>query len=99
MDKPEVILLQNITDVITKRCPSVEQIILFGSRARGDAAERSDFDIAVKCSGLNARTWAQIVEAVDDISTLLRIDLIDLDKAPQTLRNNVHKEGVVIYDR
>ena len=35
--------------------PSVHRVILFGSRARGDARPRSDVDLAVDAPGLAAR--------------------------------------------
>lgn len=37
---------QKIVDAAS-RFPSIKQLRLFGSRARGDATERSDYDIAV----------------------------------------------------
>ena len=36
----------------------VNKIILYGSRARGDATERSDIDLAVDCSGATDYDWA-----------------------------------------
>jgi predicted nucleotidyltransferase len=34
-----------------RRSRSVERIILFGSRARGDYDERSDIDLGIACPG------------------------------------------------
>ena len=39
------------------------RIVLFGSRARGDAQERSDIDLAVY--DLPAGTWSDFEDAVD----------------------------------
>lgn len=42
----------------------VERIVLFGSRARGDAGEDSDFDVAVFLRGMTDY-WAEIDRLAD----------------------------------
>lgn len=47
----------------------IERIVLYGSRARGDAREDSDYDVAVFLKNLDDR-WAEmdkIAVAADDI--------------------------------
>ena len=94
--------MPNIIDTLTKnlsRFPSVEKIILYGSRARGDADERSDIDIAVVCPNATDREWVDIWCVVDDAQTLLSIDLVRLDKASEEFKKNVLREGKVLYER
>lgn len=57
----------------------IEKIILFGSRARGDNHSRSDIDLAVW--GIHdAVRYLDFQEAVEEqIPTLLRFDLIDME--------------------
>jgi predicted nucleotidyltransferase len=43
-----------------RRSRSVERIILFGSRARGDHHERSDIDLGIACPGASPEEWAAI---------------------------------------
>jgi predicted nucleotidyltransferase len=62
-----------------RRVPSVERILLFGSRARGDHGERSDIDLAVACPGADDEDWAKIWLIVDDAPTLY---LQRSDRAP-----------------
>jgi predicted nucleotidyltransferase len=91
-----------IIDALAKdlsRFPSVEKIILYGSRARGDADERSDIDLAVVCPNATDREWVDIWCVVDDAKTLLSIDLMRLDKASEAFRKNVLREGKVLYER
>jgi predicted nucleotidyltransferase len=91
-----------IIDALAKdlsRFPSVEKIILYGSRARGDADERSDIDLAVVCPNATDREWVDIWCVVDDAKTLLSIDLMRLDKASEAFRKNVLREGIVLYER
>ena len=52
-----------------------EEIILFGSRAKGTALERSDIDIAV--SGVN--DFDALEEEIEEIPTLYTVDLLNMD--------------------
>lgn len=80
--------------------PRIKQIILFGSRARGDALERSDFDIAIETvENLEEESniWSQWE---DDIPTLCEVDLLHLNHLKNDqLRAEIVREGVVIYER
>ena len=58
-----------------------EEIILFGSRAKGTALERSDIDIAV--SGVN--DFDALEEEIEEIPTLYTVDLLNMD----TCRNEL----------
>lgn len=79
--------------------PEVERVILFGSRARGDASPRADTDIAVECPGVDPRRWSEMEEAVENAPTLLRVDLVRLDRAPPDLAGVIRAEGKVLYER
>lgn len=70
-----------------------EKVILFGSRAKGTATERSDIDIAV--SGVKSCDILDLEEKLQDIPTLYTIDLVDLD----TCRNQLLLEDIQQYGR
>ncbi|MGN0180442.1 MAG: nucleotidyltransferase domain-containing protein [Monoglobaceae bacterium] len=73
----------------------VEKVIIFGSRARGDYREKSDIDIAIS-GGMQELFCSDIDDA---ISTLLKFDIVCLDKPVQDeLINEIDKDGVVIYE-
>lgn len=76
-----------------------ERIILYGSRARGDAAERSDIDLAIDAPDISERKWFAIEDAVEKTDTLLKIDCILLQKAPDKLKENITRDGKVLYER
>jgi predicted nucleotidyltransferase len=82
-----------------KRFPEVERIVLFGSRARGDAPPRADIDLAVACPEADAACWSDIVEAAEAAPTLLQIDLIRMERAPSELLDRIAREGRVLYER
>lgn len=77
--------------------PCVRRVVLFGSRARGDAGPRSDVDLAVEAPGASARDWLRLADLADDADTLLAIDLIRLEHAPPHLRERIAVEGRELY--
>lgn len=71
-------------------------MILFGSRARGDYHERSDIDLAA--SGGKVDLFGLAVD--EETSTLLKYDIVNLDRAVQAeLLESIKKEGVLIYEK
>lgn len=85
---------------ITQRCKNygAQKIILFGSRAKGTATERSDIDIAV--SGVTSSDIFELEEALEDIPTLYTIDLVDLDTCKnQLLLEDIEQYGREIYKK
>ena len=79
--------------------PSVENVILFGSRARGNNWERSDIDLAVICPNASWSDWAKMTDVIDEAPTLLKIDLVRFHDAPESLQNEILLEGVPVYER
>lgn len=87
------IVLEEICNLAKKY--QVKQVILFGSRARGDYRKTSDIDLAV--------TGGSIVQFILDVeeytSTLLKYDVVNLDGAVQEeLLEAIRQEGIVIYE-
>ena len=82
------------------RHPAVERVGLFGSRARGDHFERSDIDLAIEAPSMDDSDWVRIkLEFEDEAPTLLLIDLVRIEDAPEHLREQIGDEGIVIYER
>lgn len=81
--------------------PVIEKVLIFGSRARGDARERSDFDLAVIAPGMKQSTWSRFaLEVGEDIPTLCGVDLLLLnDTISRPMRARIEEEGVIIYER
>lgn len=71
------------------------RVFLFGSRARGDARRASDIDIAIEAEvPLPAELLAEIRDALDESEILPRVDVVDLSRASEGLRQRVHEEGI-----
>lgn len=71
------------------------KVFLFGSRAVGGAREGSDIDVAIlPLEPLPIETLADIREALEESTVPYRVDLVDLQFAPSTLRDRVLREGI-----
>lgn len=91
-------VLEKIKDIASKY--GVEKVILFGSRARGDHLEVSDYDIAIFDEVLSPTQKALINNEVEEIETLKKVDVIFVDKKlNDKLVENIYKEGIVIYEK
>ncbi len=81
--------------------PRVAFAILFGSRGRGSAHDRSDTDLAV---GLARGARLSVTEIGDLLSRLEtaaggRVDLVLLDEARPGLAYRVFRDGRVVFER
>lgn len=77
--------------------PGVQRVWLFGSLAKGRQPDfRSDLDLAVE--GLPAEqhlaVWASLDEALK-----LQPDLVRWEEAGQTLRDEILRWGILIFER
>ncbi len=91
-------ILQELVDIISKN-KHVEKIILFGSRARGDAEEKSDIDIAIICPSITDREWIDLCENIEKSHTLLEINVIKFASAGKELQNKILQEGKILYEQ
>lgn len=79
--------------------PSIEQVLLFGSRAKGNYKRGSDIDLAVfgPCIGSELGT---IAWELDDLLLPWEIDLLQFDSITnQDLREHITHIGQVFYSK
>ena len=77
--------------------PSIEQVLLFGSRAKGNYKRGSDIDLAIfgPCSGSELGT---IAWELDDLLLPWEIDLLQFDTIDNAdLRDHILRVGQVFY--
>ena len=79
--------------------PEIVRAVLFGSRARGDADERSDVDIAIEAPNVSQREWLDITFQLEESNTLLQIDVVRWEEASAGLRKRISVEGKVLYEK
>ena len=85
--------VEEIIQAIINICNEFQakEVVLYGSRAKGTARERSDIDIAV--SGV--KDFDTLSDEVEDLPTLYSVDLLNLD----TCRNDLLLEDIRQYGR
>ncbi|MDE6010986.1 MAG: nucleotidyltransferase domain-containing protein [Muribaculaceae bacterium] len=78
--------------------PEVEEIILYGSRARGNHRRFSDIDLTLTGINLERKHLYRILERIDDLYLPYEIDLsilAEIDHPP--LLEEIHSEGIRLY--
>lgn len=78
--------------------PFVRRAILFGSRSREEHGDRDDIDIAVSCPQCTDDQWSQVERVVATLPTLLRVDLVRLEKTDLDTRLNIQSEGLMFFE-
>lgn len=92
MTKREII--KKVTKIILEHA-APERIYLYGSQATGDAAPTSDIDIAF--DDKECKKTYLIKEKADQLSTLLKIDVVNLAHTEERFRKRVTATGKVLY--
>jgi predicted nucleotidyltransferase len=91
-------ILAEVADIIARFLPDA-RILLFGSRARGDAEQTSDFDFAVDAgSKIPLDVITRIKDEIEELHTLKSIDIVDLNRVNPAFKTIISKTGVNIYD-
>jgi len=92
-EKVESIVLK-IQSIVADQVEGDYKLFLFGSRANGKSMERSDIDIAIMTNKkMDASILAKMREEIENISTLLTIDFVDLSRVDDDFRNHVLETG------
>ena len=80
--------------------PAIKRAVLFGSRARGDYREQSDYDIAIYGELLASDKAALRSFCAEDLPTLHKIDLIFMsEQAGPAIAESINMEGIIFYDK
>ena len=91
-------VIEEIVKVIEKY-EEVEKAKIFGSRARGDYKKQSHIDIALYGDKVTNSINTNIFYDIDKLYLPYKIDLINFNtlKDEKALKENIEKEGVIIY--
>jgi predicted nucleotidyltransferase len=91
--------LEAATDLLRAHVPGLRVAWLHGSRARGDARDDSDVDLAIYADGPLGLHALLPLQA--DLAALLgaEVDVVDLWTADDVLRLQVIEHGRVLFER
>ena len=90
--------VEHVINEVVQICKkySAKQVILFGSRAKGTALERSDIDIAVYGGDFTSFYF----DIKEKIHSLLSFDVVEADeKISKALKKEIEKDGIIIYEK
>lgn len=83
---------------IFQRYPQIEEVLIFGSRAKGTDRPWSDFDLAVVAPTLTDREFSKLWNEIDDLPLVFKIDLVHWDRLPEDrFKEKIHREGKRFY--
>lgn len=83
---------------IFRRYPQIEQVLIFGSRAKGTDKPWSDFDLAVVAPTMSDREFSRLWNEIDALPLVFKFDLVHWDRLPEErLKAKIHAEGERFY--
>jgi predicted nucleotidyltransferase len=89
--------LAGIIRVISQN-PKIEEIVLFGSRAKGSYHSGSDIDLALKGKNLQIDDILDASIRLDELELPFKMDLILFERiSEQALIDHINRVGVLIY--
>ena len=93
-------VLENIVKYV-ETFDRITKVVLFGSRARCDNHDRSDYDIAIWGNLTDIEFSRAEYDLKNELNTLHKIDVVFINrrKISVELLNNIEKDGVIIYDK
>ncbi len=95
---PVISLVQEALQAEADRLQSF-RVLLFGSRARGEAQPRSDYDLGILGAvPMPLVDFYALAERLEQLPTLLRLDWVDLQRADPEFRQRALQDSLVIWD-
>ena len=84
-----------VVPIIIKYAPDAK-IILYGSRARGDAREGSDIDIALDMGHeIDTLIMSNIIGDLEESRIPIFFDIVDFRRVSESMQKEIVKDGVV----
>jgi predicted nucleotidyltransferase len=78
--------------------PSIKEVKIYGSRAKGNYRIGSDIDLCIFADTLSNDELSRIKNELDDLPTLYGIDLCDYDKVENAeLKEHIDRVGKCFY--
>lgn len=85
----------NLEEIVKKYAvDQTYRVVVFGSRATGQAKKYSDLDVAlIGHNPVSNRVMAYLSEALDNSSLPYTVDIIDFNKASPRLQSQIQTQG------
>lgn len=84
---------------LLKKYPEIEEVRIYGSRARGDYKRGSDIDLAFFASS-NTHLSSRLSWELDDLATIYLFNVVDYHTLTNVaLKKEIDKHGQVFYTK
>lgn len=85
---------------VFKKYSQLEQVVLYGSRAKGNYKEASDIDLTIKGENCTAAILSSIKSEIDDLNTPYLFDISIYDTiTSESLVEHIDRVGVVFFEK
>jgi uncharacterized protein len=83
---------------IFENIETLDKVIIFGSRARGDFKSRSDIDLAIQSE--NDRLTSKILGQIEESDIFLHVDVVNINFVEsEKFIDNVKEQGIIFWER
>jgi uncharacterized protein len=94
-------LPQNTIDKISRvfeKYPEIDEVVIYGSRAKGNYREGSDIDLTIKGKNLTGNIRSIIWSDIDDLNTPYLFDISIYDRlSSPSLIEHIDRVGKIFY--
>lgn len=91
--------MQTLRDIINKY-PEVQDIFIFGSRAKGNFTQGSDIDLAIMNEGVTDKVIAQLKSALEESTLPYFVDVTNYHTLQHAeLKSHIDRVGMPLYQR
>ncbi len=82
------------------RTPEVEEVIIFGSRAKGTYREGSDIDLLIRGHNVTSTTILNLMTEVDESGILMKIDFVNANNLTDLdVLSHINRVGKLFWKR
>ena len=98
MSEANTIMIKDLISPIAKKY-GIERVFLFGSMARGDADENSDYDFLITKGSM--RRLIQYMSFISELENALNrhVDVITDTSSDENIIRIAMQEGILLYER
>lgn len=91
-------IIESIKNIFSQY-PEIEQVVLYGSRAKGNYRPSSDIDLTIKGS-INLSILNKIEQEIDNLNTPYTFDISIFNHISNTdLLSHIERVGIEIYSQ
>lgn len=92
-------VIQSLSQIF-EHTQKVDEVIIFGSRAKGNFSEGSDIDLAIKGNAVQLDTVLSLMSKVENLGLLYKIDLQNYQTiADKDVLDHIQRVGKTFWKR